>query len=124
MYVRHSLSLLVLFVQHLKEQLSVPRIEHPVPGKTGLLGQNHRAVFRDSDTMLEMRAVAAISGDGGPLVIEHAGSWLAGIHHRLNRQHHTFTQAGTLSTRSEVWNRGSSCSRVPMPCPTNSRTTL
>src|SRR5712692_7163872 len=54
--------------------------------------------------MLEMSAVAAVGGYGGPLVFEHAGSRLAGIHHRLYCQHHAFTQTRAMSAGSEVWN--------------------
>src|SRR5713101_6248411 len=53
--------------------------------------------------MLEVSAVAAVGGRSGPLVVEHAGSRLAGIHHRLDRQHHAFAQPRTMSAQSEVW---------------------
>src|SRR5207245_4753912 len=61
-----------------------------------------RTILRHRDTMLEMSTVAAVGGYGGPLVVEHAGSRLPGIHHRLNRQHHALAQPGAMSADPEI----------------------
>src|ERR1700682_4194660 len=49
-----------------------------------------------------MSAVTAVCGHRRPLVIEDAGSRLAGIHHWLDGQHHTFAQPGAVTAGSEV----------------------
>src|SRR2546429_673522 len=51
-----------------------------------------------------MRAVAAISGHCRPLIIEHARSGLAGVHHRLDGQHHAIAQPRSVATSSKVRN--------------------
>src|ERR1041385_8454724 len=56
------------------------------------LRQNHWSVFRDGNTVFEVSAVAAIHGHRSPLVIQDPRFWPAGIHHRLNRQDHSFFQ--------------------------------
>src|SRR5437588_11739188 len=51
-----------------------------------------------------MRAVAAISGHCRPLIIEHTRSGLAGVHHRLDGQHHAIAQPRSVATSSKVRN--------------------
>ena len=89
-----------------------------------LLRQHQRPVTRYRHGMLEVRAVAAIFGDRGPLVVQDARARLADIDHRLNRQHHAFAQPVPWPRVPKFGTCGSSCSRVPIPWPTNSRTTL
>src|ERR1700682_883922 len=52
--------------------------------------------------MLKMRAVSAVGSYAGPLVIEDPGSGTAGVHHGLDRQHHTFAQARSVPARTVV----------------------
>src|SRR5437773_12075356 len=49
-----------------------------------------------------MSAITTVCGHRGPLVIEHAGPGLAGIHHRLDGKHHAFAQPGAVPAGSEV----------------------
>src|SRR5262249_10962038 len=51
-----------------------------------------------------MSAVAPILGNGGPLIVEHSDSGLAGVHHRLDRQHHSFAQPRTVSAGAVIRN--------------------
>src|SRR5438477_9165980 len=51
-----------------------------------------------------MRAVAAISGHCRPLIIEHTRSGLAGVHHRLDGQHHAIAQPRSVAASSKVRN--------------------
>src|ERR1051325_11972687 len=71
---------------------------------TPLLRQNHWAVFCDRYTMLKVSAVASIHGHRSPLVIQDPRFRAAGIHHRLNRQDHSFFQRRSETFGSEVWN--------------------
>src|SRR6516162_5687214 len=54
--------------------------------------------------MLEMRAVAAVGGNGRPLVAEDARFRLTRVHHRLNGEHHTFAKAGAVTACPIIWN--------------------
>src|SRR5262245_6942918 len=51
-----------------------------------------------------MIAVAPILGNGGPLIVEHSDSGLAGVHHRLDRQHHSFAQPRAVSASAVIRN--------------------
>src|SRR5712671_5994296 len=71
-------------------------------GLAALLRQNHRTIFRDRHTMLKVRAVAAVGRYGGPLVVEHPGPRTSRVHHGLDRQHHTLSQARSVTARTVV----------------------
>src|SRR6202162_5823007 len=62
-----------------------------------LLRQNHRAIFCDRDAVLEVGAVTAIGGYGGPLVFQNSCSRMPRIHHGLDCQHHAFTQTRSVT---------------------------
>src|SRR5450755_1485875 len=49
-----------------------------------------------------MRAAAAIGGYRGPLIFQNSRLRLAGVHHRLDRQHHTLAQTGAMAAGAEV----------------------
>src|SRR6516225_10123597 len=51
-----------------------------------------------------MSADTSVYGHRCPLVAEHARLRLAGIHHRLDREDHSLTQARAVSAIAEVWN--------------------
>src|SRR6185312_4882077 len=72
--------------------------------KLALLRQNHWAVFCNGDTVLKVSAVTSIHGYRGPFVIQNPRFRAAGIHHRLNRQDHSFFQLRSETFGPEVWN--------------------
>ena len=51
-----------------------------------------------------MGAQTPIDGYGGPLIVEQLGIRLADIDHRLNRQHHAFSEPRTVSACSIIGN--------------------
>ena len=51
-----------------------------------------------------MSAQASIHSDGCPLVVEQARVRPAHIHHGLNREHQTFAETRSVSTRSVIRN--------------------
>src|SRR5579864_3800747 len=59
-------------------------------------GQNPRTVRRHSHAMLEVRRIRAVFRDRRPLVPEHLYFRFAGIHHRLDGEHHAFLQPRIL----------------------------
>src|SRR6185437_6747208 len=69
---------------------------------TVLLRQNHRAIFCHSHTVFKVRAVAAVHGDCGPLVVEDARAGLARVHHRLNCNDHAFFQLWPIALHAKV----------------------
>src|SRR5579872_1820752 len=71
-----------------------------------LLRQNHWTVFRHCHAVFEVRAETAVGGYRGPFVAQHPGFGLAEVHHRLDRNHHSFAQLGTVTARAIVRNLG------------------
>src|SRR5215467_14453281 len=68
-----------------------------------LIRQHHGAVSGYSNAVLEVSAVAAIHSDGGPLVIQNPGIGFSDVDHRLDGQHHTFSQSGAMPAHAEIW---------------------
>ena len=61
------------------------------------------AVLGDGDSVLEVGAVAAVDGDGGPTVLEDADFRAASVDHGLDGQDHARFEAGAFAGRAEVW---------------------
>ena len=52
--------------------------------------------------MFEVRRKASVSGDRSPPIRQHPNRRLARVHHRLDREHHTFSQPWSASGRTIV----------------------
>ena len=64
------------------------------------------AVFCDSYGVLEVGAVAAVDGDGGPAVLEDTDFGAAGVDHGFDGQDHASFEAGAFAGRAEVGDLG------------------
>src|SRR5271165_1604020 len=69
-----------------------------------LLRQNHCAFGGNRYRMLEVRAQTSILRDRCPAVAQHLNVRLAGVHHRLDRDHHAFAQLLALPAPAIVRN--------------------
>src|SRR5260370_32430715 len=54
--------------------------------------------------MLKVRAETSVRGNRRPLIAQHFRLGLAGVHHRLNRDHHALTQPGSMSASPKIRN--------------------
>src|SRR3954469_11390719 len=52
--------------------------------------------------MLKVGAIAAVFGDCGPMIIEHARTRFTGVDHGLDSEHHAFAQLHSRSVRAVV----------------------
>ncbi len=71
-----------------------------------LEGKDLGAIFGDGDGVLEVGAVAAVDGDGGPAVLEDTDFGTAGVDHGLDGEDHAGLEAGALACGAEVGDLG------------------
>jgi len=67
--------------------------------------------------MFKVRAVTAVERYGRPLVAQNSGLGATRVHHRLNRQDHTFGQLRALALFAEVRNLRRFMQLRPDPVP-------
>src|SRR5207248_11646829 len=67
-----------------------------------LLRQYQRPILSDSHAVLKMRAVAAILGNCGPVVVQQSCARLARVDHGFDRQDHAFFQLGTVTAHPKI----------------------
>src|ERR1700747_2261067 len=96
-----------LHTQHL---LYYPKTElffHPYPGKWAVLASQHLGtIICDGYGVLEVGAVAAVDGDGGPTILEDADFGAARVKHRLDGEDHAGLEAGAFTGVAEVGHLG------------------
>src|SRR5579875_134764 len=80
---------------------TVSSIIHQI-GMVFLTGQDFRAVFCYGHGVLEVGAVAAVVGHGGPSILQDVDSGPAGVDHRFDCQHHPGLQPGAFAGVAEV----------------------
>src|SRR5271170_1135848 len=61
-----------------------------------LLRQNHRALLSHGHRVLKMGAQTAVLGHRRPSVFQYLDARPANIHHRLDRQHHSWAELRAL----------------------------